>query len=129
MQVGRPTIVSATGTYLDSPDGTVLTVAPGEADPAELAARIAELAADPERRERMGATARAYMADLAAREATAHGYADAIEATMHVVDDPVGQNMRRWADALADLGVTEPELAEGYGLEFARALESFTHPS
>jgi glycosyltransferase involved in cell wall biosynthesis len=129
MQVGRPTIVSATGTYLDSPDGTVLTVAPGEADPAELAARIAGLAADPERRERMGATARAYMADLAAREATAHGYADAIEATMRVVDDPVGQNMRRWADALADLGVTEPELAQGYGLEFARALESFTHPS
>jgi len=129
MQVGRPTIVSATGTYLDSPDGTVLTVAPGEADPAELAERIAELAADPERRERMGATARAYMADLAAREATAHGYAEAIEATMRVVDDPVGQNMRRWADALADLGVTEPELAEGYGSEFARALESFTHPS
>ena len=129
MQVGRPTIVSATGTYLDSPDGTVLTVAPGEADPAELAARIAELTADAGRRERMGATARAYMADLAAREATAHGYADAIEATMRVVDDPVGQNMRRWADALADLGVTEPELAEGYGSEFARALESFTHPS
>ncbi|HEV8087399.1 MAG TPA: glycosyltransferase [Actinomycetota bacterium] len=129
MQVGRPAIVSATGTYLDSPDGTVLTVAPGETDPEELAARIGELAADPERGERMGATARAYMADLAAREATAYGYADAIDATMRVVDDPVGPNMRRWADALADLGVTEPELAEGYGLAFARALESFTHPS
>ena len=129
MQVGRPTIVSATGTYLDSPDGTVLTVAPGEADPDELAARITELVADTARRERMGATARVYMADLATRESTAHGYADAIEATMRVVDDPVGQNMRRWADALADLGVTEPELAAGYGLEFARALESFTHPS
>lgn len=129
MQVGRPTIVSATGTYLDSPDGTVLTVAPGETEPAELAARITELSADPERRDRMGATARAYMADLAAREATAHGYADAIEATIRVVADPVGPNMRRWADALADLGVTEPELADGYGLEFARALESFTHPS
>jgi glycosyltransferase involved in cell wall biosynthesis len=129
MQVGRPTIVSATGTYLDSPDGTVVTVAPGETDPVELAARIAELIADPERRERIGGTARAYMANLAAREATAHGYADAIDATMRVVDDPVGPNMRRWADALADLGVTEPELAEGYGLDFARALESFTHPS
>ena len=31
MQVGRPTIVSATGTYLDSPPGTVVTVAPGAA--------------------------------------------------------------------------------------------------
>jgi len=129
MQVGRPAIVSAAGTYLDSPDGTVLTVAPGETDPEELAARIDELARDPERRDRMGATARASMADLAAREATAHGYAEAIDATMRVVDDPVGPNMRRWADALADLGVTEPRLAEGYGLAFARALESFTHPS
>jgi hypothetical protein len=69
------------------------------------------------------------MADLAAREATAHGYATAIEATLRVVDDPVGPNMRRWADALADLGVTERDLVEGYGLDFARALESFTHPS
>jgi glycosyltransferase involved in cell wall biosynthesis len=129
MQVGRAAIVSATGTYLDSPHGTVLTVAPGPTDPVELAARIAELASDPARRERMGATARAYMADLAEREATAHGYAEAIDATMRVVDDPVGPNMRRWADALADLGVTEPELADGYGLAFARALESFTHPS
>jgi hypothetical protein len=37
--------------------------------------------------------------------------------------------MRRWADALADLGVSEAGLGEGYGLRFARALESFTHPS
>jgi len=129
MQVGRPAIVSATGTYLDSPDGTVLTVAPGPTDPAELAASISELIADPRRRDRMGATARASMADLAAREVTAHGYAAAIEATLHIVDDPVGPNMRRWADALADVGVTEPDLVEGYGLDFARALESFTHPS
>jgi hypothetical protein len=69
------------------------------------------------------------MAELARRDVTAHGYADAIDATMRVVGDPVGSNMRRWADALADLGVTEPDLVEGYGLEFARALESFTHPS
>jgi glycosyltransferase involved in cell wall biosynthesis len=129
MQVGRPTIVSATGTYLDSPEGTVVTVAPGETDPAELAARIAELVGDAERRERMGGTARAYMADLGVRELTAHGYAHAVDATMRVVNDPVGGNMRRWADALADLGVTEAQLAEGYGLSFARALESFTLPS
>jgi glycosyltransferase involved in cell wall biosynthesis len=129
MQVGRPSIVSATGTYLDSPAGTVVAVAPGPPDVAELAARIEELARDPAARERMGATARAYMEDLARREATAHGYAEAIRATLRVVRDPVGGNMRRWADALADLGVTEAQLADGYGLRFARALESFTHPS
>jgi hypothetical protein len=48
---------------------------------------------------------------------------------MGVISDPVGDNMRRWADALADLGVTESGLAEGYGMRFARALESFTRPS
>jgi len=129
MQVGRPTIVSATGTYLDSPEGTVVAIAPGPPDVAELASRIAELADDAATRMRMGATAREYMDALANREATAHGYADAITRTSGLVADPVGDNMRRWADALADLGVTETELADGYGLRFARALESFTHPS
>jgi glycosyltransferase involved in cell wall biosynthesis len=129
MQVGRPSIVSATGTYLDCPEGTVVAVAPGPPDVAELAARIGELADDAATRERMGATARAWMQDLARREATAHGYADAIRTTVRIVRDPVGGNMHRWADALADIGVTEAQLAQGYGLRFARSLESFTHPS
>jgi glycosyltransferase involved in cell wall biosynthesis len=129
MQVGRPSIVSATGTYLDSPEGTVVAVAPGPPDVGELAARIEDLARDDAARERMGATARAYMDELARTEATAHGYADAIEATIRIVRDPVGDNMRRWADALADIGVGEAQLADGYGLRFARALESFTLPS
>ncbi|MEP6758867.1 MAG: glycosyltransferase [Actinomycetota bacterium] len=129
MQVGRPTIVSATGTYLDSPPGTVVTVAPGPPDPAELAARIAELAADPALRDRIGTAARVHMEELVASEATAHGYAQAIRETIHLVDDPVAPTMRRWADALADLGVGEGDLSEGVGLRYARALESFTHPS
>ena len=129
MQVGRPTIVSATGTYLDNPPDTVVPVAPGPPDVAELAARIAELAADPDRRERIGATARHLMEAQVASEATAHGYAEAIRATIRLVDDPVGPTMRRWADALADLGVGEGDLSEGVGLRYARALESFTHPS
>jgi hypothetical protein len=64
-----------------------------------------------------------------ASEATAHGYAEAIRATIRLVDDPVGPTMRRWADALADLGVGEGDLSDGVGLRYARALESFTHPS
>jgi hypothetical protein len=127
--VGRPTIVSATGTYLDSPPGTVVTVAPGPPDPAELAARIAELASDREQRERIGTTARLHMEGHVASEATARGYAEAIRATIRLVDDPVAPTMRRWADALADLGVGESELSDGVGLRYARALESFTHPS
>jgi hypothetical protein len=129
MQVGRPTLVSATGTYLDAPDGTVVLVPPGLPDPGVLAAEIRALVEDAPRRERVGAAAREHMVRLAETEATANGYADAIHETLAIVEDPVAPAMRRWADALADLGVGEPELARGFGLEYARALESFTVPS
>jgi hypothetical protein len=129
MQCGRATLVSGTGAYLDEPDGTVVPVPAGVPDPAVVASRIAELAADPERRARIGEAARRHMRGLAAAEATAHGYADAIHRTLEIVEDPVGPAMRRWADALADIGVGERGLADGLGLDYARALESFTHPS
>jgi len=115
--------------HLDTPEGTVATVPPGVPDPAVLAAEIAALADDPGRRERIGAAAREHMRRLASTEATAHGYAEAIRETLAIVEDPVGATMRRWADALADVGVGEPELARGFGLGYARALETFTHPS
>ena len=82
-----------------------------------------------DRRERIGTTARRLMEAQVASEATAHGYAEAIRETIRLVDDPVGPTMRRWADALADLGVGEGDLSDGVGLRYARALESFTHPS
>jgi glycosyltransferase involved in cell wall biosynthesis len=129
MQVGRPTLVSATGTYLDAPERTVVTVPAGVPDPSAVAEAIKSLAAAPERRAAIGAAARAHMLQLEATEATAHGYADAIERTLGLVEDPVGPVMRRWADALADIGVAEPELARGLGLAYARALESFTQAS
>jgi glycosyltransferase involved in cell wall biosynthesis len=129
MQIGRPTLVSATGTYLDVPNGTVVSVPPGVPDPEVLAAEIGALVDDPARRERVGDAARAHMRQLAQTEGTAHGYADAIHQTLATVEDPVAPAMRRWADALADLGVGEPELARGLGLDYARALESFTVPS
>jgi glycosyltransferase involved in cell wall biosynthesis len=129
MQVGRPTIVSATGTYLDAPEGTVLTVAPGPPAPAELAARIHMLDDDPELGIRMGETARAYMEGLRASEATAKGYAEAIEATIDVVADPVAPTMQRWARALSDIGVTQEYVDAGYGVRYARALTSFKRTS
>jgi glycosyltransferase involved in cell wall biosynthesis len=129
MQVGRPTLVSATGTYLDAPDGTVVRVPLGVPDPGVLAAEIRALIDDAPRRDRVGAAAREHMVRLAETEATAHGYADAIHRTLRIVEDPVAPVMRRWADALADLGVGERELALGLGVEYARALESFTVPS
>jgi glycosyltransferase involved in cell wall biosynthesis len=126
MQAGRPTIVSATGTYLDVPHELVLRVAAGPTDPTELAAAIRTLAEDPELRARMGTAAHDHMRWLRETEATARGYADAIERTLTLVRDPARKAMARWSGALADLGVDESLAAAGYGLSYAHAMQSFT---
>jgi hypothetical protein len=125
MQIGRPTIVSATGTYLDEPEGTVLTIGAGPGDPGELAERIHVLGQDPALRAAIGERARAYMEELRTREATAHGYVEAIRGTRAILRDPTGPTMARWARALGDIGVRQSELDLGYGVRYARALESF----
>ncbi|HWL90313.1 MAG TPA: hypothetical protein VNP90_03015, partial [Actinomycetota bacterium] len=129
MVAGVPTIVSGTGTYLDIPDGLVVRVAPGPADPTELAARIGELRDDPERRARIGDAARAHMAELRDSDATANGYEEAILSTRDVVLDPTSAVMARWAASLAAVGVDEALAEEGYGVSYARALESFQRSS
>jgi glycosyltransferase involved in cell wall biosynthesis len=125
MQMGRPTVVSATGTYLDEPEGTVVHIAAGRGDPDELAERIRALLDDPVMRVRIGETAASYMRGLAAREATAHGYADAIRGTAAIVSDPTGPALARWSRALGDIGITQAYVEVGYGLRYARALEDF----
>jgi glycosyltransferase involved in cell wall biosynthesis len=125
MVAGAPAIVSATGTYLDIPEDLVVRVAPGPADAAELAARIGELADDPERRARIGGAARRHMAALRASEATARGYEEAITSTRDLVLDPTRAVLARWAWSLARIGVDGTLVDEGYGLSYARALESF----
>jgi glycosyltransferase involved in cell wall biosynthesis len=126
MQCGTPTIVSATGTYLDIPDDLVLRVSPGSPDPRELATAIERLAADPASAARMGARARAHVEVQAREETTARGYADAIVRTLGLMRDPAHLAMARWAGSLVDLSVTGEHLARGYGLSYARALEEFT---
>jgi glycosyltransferase involved in cell wall biosynthesis len=125
MQAGRPSIVSATGTYLDVPDGTVLRVAAGPTDPLELAERIRTLAEGPEVRARMGETAAAHVRRSRETEATARGYEVAIESTLALVRDPARRAYARWAGALADLGIDYATLARGYGLAYAEAMEGF----
>jgi HEAT repeat protein len=117
--------VSATGTYLDIPDGLVVRVAPGPADPAELASRIRALRDDPGLRARIGDAARAHMARRRATEATARGYEEAILATHELVMDPTLAVRGRWASSLVDIGVDEALVARGFGVSYARALESF----
>jgi glycosyltransferase involved in cell wall biosynthesis len=125
MVAGVPTIVSATGTYLDIPEDLVVRVAPGPADPGELAGRILELRDDPERRARIGAAARAHMASLRAADATARGYEEAILATRAIVADPSRAIRTRWAESLAAVGVDDALVEEGYGVSYVRALETF----
>ena len=125
MVAGVPTIVSGTGTYLDIPQDLVVRVAPGPADPAELAQRIRELADDPERRARIGDAAGAHMAALRDSDATAKGYEQAIIATRGIVRDPHRAIIARWAGNLAEVGVDDSLVEQGYGVSYARALESF----
>jgi glycosyltransferase involved in cell wall biosynthesis len=125
MQLGRPTIVSATGTYLDAPEGSVLYVDPGPTSPEQLSDRIGALAADEGLRSRIGAVARSHMERLGSSDATAQGYAEAIGATLEVRDDVTADVLARWARALAELGLTQELVDAGYGLGYARALESF----
>jgi glycosyltransferase involved in cell wall biosynthesis len=128
MQCGRPTVVSATGTYLDLPEDAVVRVPAGRLEPHELAATLRALIDDPERRRRIGDAARAHTSDLASSEATAHVYAEAMDATMRLLWDPARRALARWGGALVDLGITEEGLAEGYGMSYARALDEFTPP-
>jgi glycosyltransferase involved in cell wall biosynthesis len=125
MQAGKPSIVSATGTYLDAPDDAVLRVAPGPTDAAELAGQIRVLLEDPELRARMGAAALDHIDVSGAAEATAKGYEQAIEETLRLVRDPAHKAMAIWGKALADLGADETDLREGLGVDYARALSTF----
>jgi glycosyltransferase involved in cell wall biosynthesis len=125
MQAGRPSVVSATGTYLDVPDEMVLRVGAGPTDPHELADVLRTLADDPELRARMGVAAATQMRERAAHDATAHGYAGAIERTLGLVRDPVRKALSRWGGSLADIGVDDDLVREGYGLSYAQAFEDF----
>jgi glycosyltransferase involved in cell wall biosynthesis len=125
MQVGRATVVSRTGSYLDEPPGTVATIGAGPPDVGELADVLRRLLDDEAARGGIGDAARAHMEHLRTTDATAHAYADAIEATAAVVHDPVAAPMQRWARSLVEIGVTDELLARGWGTKYARALESF----
>jgi glycosyltransferase involved in cell wall biosynthesis len=125
MQAGVPTVVSATGTYLDVPDETVLRVAPGPPDPQEIASELGRLREDPDLRARIGAAAAAHVEHLRTTDATTRGYERAITETLALVRDPARKALAIWGKSLVDVGITEDEVAEGYGAAYARALRSF----
>jgi glycosyltransferase involved in cell wall biosynthesis len=122
MQVGRPSVVSGVGTYLDLPDDVVVHVAPGQPDVAELAAVLSRLAGDPESRSRLGERAKAHLEATAGNDRTARGYERAIEQTLSLVLDPRRLALARWARALNEIGVTSDGLDEEFGLGYVRGL-------
>jgi glycosyltransferase involved in cell wall biosynthesis len=122
LQAGRPTVVSATGTYLDLPEDAVATVPAGPVDPVALAAVLRDLATDAARRARLAARARSLAGERYTLEATARGYARAIENTLALALDPTRLPLPRWARALNDIGVREEHVAEGFGVSYVRGL-------
>jgi glycosyltransferase involved in cell wall biosynthesis len=122
MQVGRPCIVSGTGTYQDVPTDVVVHVSPGVPDADEVAAAVAQLAEDPDRRARMGAAARAHLDATSGGDRTARGYERAIEETLELVLDPRRLALTRWARALNEIGIVPEGLDEGFGLSYVRGL-------
>jgi len=125
MQLGRATVVSATGTYLDLPDAVVARVPAGRPEPSQIAAVLRELLDDEANRQRIGAAAREQVSERVRTEATAVAYARAIDGTLALLRDPTRRVLARWGGALVDLGVTEEALAQGYGVSYARALDDF----
>jgi glycosyltransferase involved in cell wall biosynthesis len=123
LQTGRPTVVSATGTYLDLPEDTVATVPAGPVDPAALASVLGELAADPTRRAALAGRARALAAERYTLEATARAYERAIEQTLALALDPTRLALPRWARALNDIGLREEHVREGFGVSYVRGLQ------
>lgn len=128
MQVGRACVVSGVGTYLDLPDDVVVHVAPGRPDVAELASAFAGLAADPERRGRLGERARAHLRATSGGDRPARGYERAIEETLALVLDPRRLALSRWARALGEIGVGPEALDEDFGLGYVRGLADFAAP-
>ena len=123
MQLGKPTIVSATGTYLDVPRDAIVGVAPGPVNVPELRAAIAALLDAPDRRHEIGARATAAIRRDAEADATARGYEEAIEATLELLRDPRHLALERWSRSLVAIGVDEGLTREGYGLAYARSVQ------
>lgn len=76
MGMGVPVVVSRYRQYAEIPEETCAHLTLGKGDEERLAHLIGELAGDPERRQRMGKAARAFVAREHTLEAAARGYAD-----------------------------------------------------
>lgn len=120
MQAGLPTVVSATGAYLDLPDDAVVRVPAGPPDPSALADALGPLLKDAGARRRIGERARSYVEHLDRGDRTAAGYERAIQETMRIVRDPLRPAVARWAAALGDVGADDRDLR--FGTRYVEAI-------
>ena len=128
MQSGLPTVVSATGTYLDVSDELVVRVPPAAPSRRRSRPCSAVWSTIPSfARASAGPRERTWRRRIAS-EATAHGYEQAIEETLGLIRNPARTAEARWAGALADIGVDEELLRRGYGQGYARAMDGFRVP-
>ena len=81
LAAGRPVIVSAIGSFDETPDGTCLKVpVGGEAEEAAIVRGILRVAHDPDWATELGRRARAFVAEAHSLERAATGYCAVIEA-------------------------------------------------
>ena len=120
-------MVSATGTYLDMPDDAVLRVAPGPADPSELAAADPHAAGRrPDLRARMGAAAAAHVRrDPRRRRRPPRATSMRSSARSGSSATPPARRWRSGASRSSTWASPRRWWPTGYGMEYARALGSF----
>ena len=102
----------------------MVRVAPGPADPAELARRILEPGTTPSGA-RGSARPRAPTWQRSATRTRPHGATRRRSSRRAIVADPTRPLRARWAASLAAVGVDDTLVEEGYGVSYVRALESF----
>ena len=126
MQAGSPTIVSATGTYLDVPDDAVLRVAPGPTDPSSSRLGSRRLRDDRACALASAPPPRPYVSACASDR----GHGPRIRAGDRRTPSRsfATRPARRWrSGARRSSTWASPRRwwSEGYGMDYARALRSF----
>jgi glycosyltransferase involved in cell wall biosynthesis len=122
LHAGIPTIVSATGTYLEVPDDVVARIPGGPPDAGAIAGALDRLAADPEGRRALGERAETWARTALDPGVTARTYEAAIDAVLALEADPARAALARWAATLRSVGVGPTHVRRGYGLRYAEAI-------
>src|SRR5205085_6446182 len=122
LQAGRPTVVSATGAYLEWPSDTVVRVSGGDPRAEDLAFVLSLLAMNPGLRASVGERGRAFLLEHCDPAATAAVYERAVTDTLSLLHDPLRRATARWAGGLAECGASAETARRGLGTRFAEEL-------